>query len=322
MENLIDKQEIEKSINRVLDFLEAIQLPSGEFSFYTSNLSKMTNRYNVPRCPFTTTFVLHSLKYVENTKRAKKMIDKALQFLLSEKEHPGIWRMSKASSPMPALDLDDTCLSLASLKEYEVDEIDYEYLAQYLKKYRNKEGLFYTWIFEDFEANNTIDSVVNANVLFFYSFQNKTFGNILKYLNGIVKKSDLHNEDFGSVYYPSPYALTYTVTRLHRDGGIKNLDIPLSLIREKILKKQKSDNSWGNELDTALACVSLLNTGYKDNQINGALVYILERQKPNGSWPNHPIFIGPYLSDPQFYYGSDELTSSICLETLLKYLYQ
>jgi squalene cyclase len=321
MKKGIEKEAVEKSIEKALDFLETSQLSSGEFAFYTSNSPLMTPVYTVPRCPFTATFVLHALKYVGRTKRTEKIINKGLHFLLTEKEPPGIWRMSKASSPMPALDLDDTCLSLAALREYEVTGTDYEFSAKYLEKYRNKEGLFYTWILENFEENNTIDSVVNTNVLFFYSFQNRTFGNVLKHLNDVVKNSELQKNKFESVYYPSPYALTYAVTRLYKDGGIRNLNIPTSLIGELILKKQKSEGLGENDLEVALAAVSLLNIGYRDNQINNALSHLLEAQRPNGSWPNNFIFVGPFLSDPCYYYGSEELTTTFSLEALAKYLY-
>jgi hypothetical protein len=67
--------------------------------------------------------------------------------------------------------------------------------------------------------------------------------------------------------------------------------------------------------------VSLLNIGYRDNQINNALSHLLEAQRPNGSWPNNFIFVGPFLSDPCYYYGSEELTTTFSLEALAKYLY-
>jgi hypothetical protein len=81
---------------------------------------------------------------------------------------------------------------------------------------------------------------------------------------------------------------------------------------EKIVLQSKGDGSFGDELATACAVCSLINFGYKDfTRLRHAARYLEEQQSANGSWRRVAIFC-----QPGRYYGSEELTTSLCLEAL------
>lgn len=91
-------------------------------------------------------------------------------------------------------------------------------------------------------------------------------------------------------------------------------------IKKYLLETQNSDGGWRNDLDTALATISLINLGYDAEPLNRAIGYILNNQNKNGSWNIHFMYIQPGDSiKPTNYFGSQELTTSFSLEALIKY---
>lgn len=89
--------------------------------------------------------------------------------------------------------------------------MDYESIANCLLRYRNKEGIFYTWLpdlyFTSNQRNirNDIDWVVNANAFFFYSLLDIKNRKLADYLCKITQKGQFGQ---GSIYYYSPTKLT------------------------------------------------------------------------------------------------------------------
>ena len=81
---------------------------------------------------------------------------------------------------------------------------------------------------------------------------------------------------------------------------------------EKVLLRSKDDGSFGDELATACALCSLVYFEYKDvTRLRDAARYLVEHQSANGSWRRVAMYC-----QPGRYYGSEELTTALCLEAL------
>ncbi|MDD5616440.1 MAG: hypothetical protein PHH85_09580 [Candidatus Methanoperedens sp.] len=122
---------------------------------------------------------------------------------------------------------------------------------------------------------NNIEPNVNVDVLYAYSLRNRPQSGVIRYLNGIAENKTFIN---GTLYYPSPYVFTYLVTKAHSEGNVKELEPSIANIMDFIISTQKPDGSWGNDLNTALATVSLLNTGYEGKPLDKAMECILDGQ--------------------------------------------
>ena len=87
-------------------------------------------------------------------------------------------------------------------------------------------------------------------------------------------------------------------------------------IKNYLLNKRNVVSEWGNNLENAMATVSLINCGYKGVEVEKAIDNLLKAQRPDGGWPNSAFFAGV----PELFYGSRELTTAIAVEALWKYL--
>jgi hypothetical protein len=322
-EDTITKHKIiDERIEKGLSYLYEMQRPSGDFFSYISYSPEMTNSTNVSLL-FDTAFILHTLNLIDN-EDTKEMKNKAVAFLLDNKMSHGVWTHKGKYRPGLIPDTDDTSMAFAALVESGVNISDES--LDYMLDYRRPDGVFYTWItseewldpsnpyYEAYMGRSDTDASVNANVLYAYSLRNRTQSGIIRYLNNIAENKSFLN---GTFYYPSPYVFTYLVTRDYSDGDVKELEPSLANIRNYLLATQKHDGSWGNDLDTALATVSLLNIGYDGPHLKKAINHILISQRKNGSWSSYAFYIAPV--SPTNYYGSQELTTSFSLEALIKY---
>jgi hypothetical protein len=228
----------------------------------------------------------------------------------------GLWRFYGKSSRIH-FDLDTTCCVLASLKEYDLD-LDYETIATKLLKYRNTQGIFNTWILDvdpPFKkADNNVDWIVNANVLFFYSLLGWNLPEIEQYLIMVVETKMFKQR---SPYYDSPFCFIYCLTRTYGDGKNLRLSPAIAKIREYIL--EVTSKPQGDPLEIALASVSLLNCGIDSTRSEYAIKYLLGMQRIDGGWPAGIFFTeGPY-TEYRILYGSEALTTAITFEAISKY---
>ena len=317
---IFKKQKIEDSVNRAINFLYKNQLPWGEFKTYAS-WNPWFFGASFDSSPFITTFVLYSLWNIRGEK-VKTITQKAINFLLSEKEKGGIWRFwtSKNKKRLPP-DLDDISVVSFILK---LNNVSFDDNLQLVLNNRNKDGLFLTWIMEGEYKNNifwrivkeNVDCVVNVNVLLYLG---KNDPQVSSYINLAI-----NSNKFRSIYYPNKLALFYMVSR-----AFKNDITCFKESKDKILKstlnRQKKQGVFGNELETALALNTLFNFNYYGKEIDLGINYLLEKQSANGSWKKAVLFLGPpvwFLATPPRYryYGSEELTTALCIEALKNYL--
>ena len=292
------------SVRRGLGFLHNHQLPYGEFRTYASPSIDMRVT-SFDSSVFVTTFVLYSIARIECPCRTT-MTKKAISFLTEEMRGPGLFQYytSKNANSI-GFDLDDTaCASVALQQSHPL--VAGGRNVEYFLESRNEAGLFYTWVGET-ASENDIDSVVNANVVFYLGDREET-RSACRYLIDTIESG---RESDSYYYYLNDMTLYYAVSRAYAHGA-SSLAGAKKTIMEKIVLRSKGDGSFGDELATACAVCSLANLEYDGvARLRDAARYLEEQQSTDGSWRRAAMYF-----QPGRYYGSEELTTAICLEAL------
>jgi len=306
---------IKSSIDKALNFIYKNQLDYGEFKTFACSDILMQNCY-FDSSPFVTTFILYSIKDLKD-KKVESMTKEAANFLLEEQEPGGIWRFwtSKNWQTIPP-DLDDIS-TISFILEY--NNISFDDNLQLILDNKNSDKLFFTWVsdmknkedvccFMNQTFKNDVDCVVNSNVLL-YLGQNDQ--HVCSYINNAIKFNDAC-----SIYYLNKLALYYMVSRAYKNN-ITCFEEVKNIIIQSTLSYQKKDGSFGNDLDTALALNILLNFDYYGKETDSGIHNLLKKQLANGSWRKFYFFIEPAR---QLYFGSEELTTALVIEAMMKYL--
>lgn len=304
--------------NRGLLFLEKEQRPSGEFPTYVWALTDPASRFYAP-ATFTASQLLHSLTFVDGGEIGRRIKDRTIGYLQAEQDPPALWRFyGKSRRELISPDADDTAQAWAALSEQGM-AVDPRAL-EILKAFRNSSGLFSTWL-DPPESRYGADSletdmVVNLNIFFLFSLLGEPLPEVCRQVTAYTKAGTFQE---GTVYYFSPLAYTYFLSRAYADGGGSCLEQVIPEIRSYTLSHQHADGSWGTALETALAILTLLNTGERGSAVRHGIVALLSRQQPDGAWDLAPLYQG---ANGKTLWGSQALTTGLSLEALAKYLSQ
>lgn len=319
---------IDAAIANGVNFLSSVQLGYGEFQSYKSHkpdLSEDCITY-MGSSPYITTFVLYSLGFVKHPQTAT-ITQKAIAFFENDALEPGIWRFFTTNNKLFYLngefvrgrggivpDLDDTCCVAYALQANNINFNNRDIILQN----RNPQGLFYTWLLDEkwrknrgqitVPPKNDICCGVNANVLL-YLGENQETQAVCQYLNEVVLGD---REISSSVYFQDRTTIHYLISRAFF-SGVKSLQPCKNSIVEKIFSLQQDDGSFGNALTTAFAVCTLLNFNCTDIRIKQAIEFLIASQSDKGTWSKAGFFISTAS-----YYGSDEFTTSICLEAIAR----
>jgi hypothetical protein len=234
------------------------------------------------------------------------MTNRAISFLTEEMSGPGLFQYytSKNTNSI-GFDLDDTACASVALEQSNPLVAGGRNVEHFLEN-RNEAGLFYTWV-GDAVPENDVDSVVNANVVLYLGDRDET-RSACRYL---IETIEDDHESASYYYYLDDMTLYYAVSRAYAHGA-SLLGGARAAIIEKVLQRSNDDGSFGDELITACAVCSLANFEYDGvARLRNAARYLEERQSANGSWPRVAMFC-----QPGRYYGSEELTTALCLEAL------
>ncbi|MDD4650669.1 MAG: hypothetical protein PHQ34_00410 [Methanothrix sp.] len=299
------KIKIDAAIERGIDFLVENQLDSGEFPTRVAVIPRMEGGrlYN---SPFVTSFVLYSVKGLRHPK-LDQMIQNALCFLQDEQEEGGIWRFHTKKNLYHKLqklppDLDDISVVSHILKTYGVHFDDNHDL---ISGNLDQEHRYLTWIGPSFA--NDVDCVVNANVLLYLGENDQ---HICTYINNAIR-GDL---PFSKWYFDKLF-FYYIVSRAF-ENGITDLNINKDIIIDQVLRRQRNNGSFGNDLHSAFAMNILHNFNFAGNAIEKGTEYMADKQNTDGSWD-----IFGFCSAINAFYGSKALTTALALEALNKYLH-
>jgi hypothetical protein len=259
------------------------------------------------------TFVVRALGAAADRPAASSVIASLLRSLVEHRRDDGTWSFFGRTRPDVPADFDDTCCALAAMKLH--DGSAEAPVLDLLEQYRDRCGLFYTWL--DDAANRRcfyrVDGLVNANVLFYSALHGIELPAIVRYLTSYIRMNRLGHL---SLYWTSEYPASYMISRLYRDVGVIALRPAMPELTRIVLARQSRDGGWGSDLDTALATVSLLNSGYRGDHLGLAVQRLRRSQRADGSWPA-AAFCQDFVPT---YYGSAVLTTSVCIEALVKYL--
>jgi hypothetical protein len=314
--NHSEHDRLETSVAKALRFLYDRQLPTGEFRILASNKRELSPNYFVDSSPYTTTFVVYALGFVEN-RLATEMIDRAFSFLENEMDDDGMWRYW-TSQTSKVIDPDSDVTACASFILRKLGKRPmYALNADTILANRSPEGLFYTWLSQS-GGPNDIDSIVNANVLLYLGEAPVTL-TVCDYLNDLV----LNDKEEGSYYYYLDNSfLYYAMSRAYFQNA-SSLKLSRDAVLRKLMKTQQSDGSFGNALSTGLAACTLLNfAANRESALDQAVNWLVENQSADGSWPRTAAWAGPPPPGPHsVWWGSEELTTAICLEALARYEY-
>ena len=263
------------------------------------------------------------------------MMEKGLDFLLAEVEGPGLWRFWSSRNPQHQSlqpDLDDTCCVSHVLRQ---NGRAFPSNEAILLGSRNEKGLFYTYVaprpstppelrqkmgrlvspesllrLMAAGALHEIDGVVNANVVLYLGAGEHTRAAV-DYLVDVVQRNQ---ETDCSKYYPDPLAFYYMLSRACF-SGVTSLDKTREVVLERIIATRGSRGAFGTALAAALAACSLINFDHWASPLPATMAYIERSQRENGSWRKSPLYLGPAP-----YYGSEELTTALCVEALGRYV--
>ena len=294
------------SVRSGLRFLQNHQLPYGEFRTYASPSTEMRVT-SFDSSVFVTTFVLHSIARIDSP-CVKVMTNKAISFLAGEMRGPGLFQYytSKNTNSI-GYDLDDTACASVALQQLRPPLVGERNIKHVLEN-RNEADLFYTWI-GGAAVENDVDSVVNANVMFYLGDRNET-RSVCRYLIDTIESS---REGYSYHHYLDHMTLYYAVSRAYSHGA-PSLSGAREAIIEKVLQLGRDNGSFGDVLATACAVCSLANFEYDGvTRLRDAARYLEENQSANGSWRRVAMYF-----QPGRYYGSEELTTALCLEALTR----
>ena len=299
---------------RGVEFLAANQRATGAFTTHEWRTLNPDKKLTVDT-PFTASQVLYSLTFCEDSSTARAVSERAAAYLVGQREGPGIWRYQGRNGWISP-DVDDTAMALAALKRYG-QPIAPEALV-ILRASRNEAGLFNTWVGDPSTwkgiDSREIDPVVNLNGLLVFGFVRENLDEVCSYVLTQVESDKFRR---GSPYYPSPLAFTFALSRAHLDGGVSCLAKAAPKIRTVTLELQEKDGAWGDDFETAVGLLTLLNLGERGDAVERAIGIIVARQMPDGGWALAPAYSG---DRGRWRYGSRAVTTALCIEGLAKYL--
>ncbi|HTH82893.1 MAG TPA: hypothetical protein VL490_08145 [Mucilaginibacter sp.] len=341
---------LNQSIKKGVSFLSAQQLATGEFRCYMANNDDIL-AYDGPPAGwvvedsvvFPTTLIGNSLLFVANDPVLDDILNKVTIFFLAQRKAGSAWNHYVQDHPAYMLcpfDVDDTACASAFLK---ARNVDFPSNRDLIEKNINRKKLFYTWfalrswpsfskaywrlalreLKRPFKSivfwytmpcdRTDVDAVVNANALF-YLGKTKNSGHVIKHLLKIIEN---RQEAVCDKWYRNVLTVYYFFSRTYH-SGVSELNSGGGAIIERVLKLLKPDGSIGESvLDTALAVCTLLNFDYNGPELMPAIQFLLANQTGAGNWPKR----GFYYNSPkkEATWGSEELTTGICLEALARY---
>ncbi len=302
----------QEAIERGVAFLKKNQLPHGEFRTLASPRQDLDGaKYD--QSAFPTTLITYSINFL-NSPTAKRVLRKALKFLLREMHVPGFWSYWGVSSPRQLpIDSDTTSNAQVVLR---LNGVAVPENRQRLLANRDEQGRFYTWLLDDslksvggnfVPADNylNVNPVINANVLAFLGHSEQTDEATRWVLSWFAPE----NTDLQFLWYTDRLCLYYAVSRAFYCGVTPFLDARDHIV-ESILLRMSSGESW-SALQQAQAACTLLNFCVEPEQLRGLIRSLISRQEACGAWPASAMYDGAGC-----FYGSEEMTTAFCLEAL------
>lgn len=333
----------EHALKQAIGFLDAAQLPSGEFAVVTSLQPDMAGQGTPDPSIFPTALMVHSLSIAAGTEALR---ERAIGFLLGQRDPNGLWRHWTRDHPqfreLPA-DADDTCCVSGVLARAGRGEATDPAL---LLANRDSAGRFLTWFVPRWRwrgmrharvtwphllhpliltlffrktsaAPGDVDAGVNANVLHYLgAFPGHE--PVVRWLLDIVRE---RREGDADKWYENRFVLWYLFARAL---------CPLSAEAAPLLLARLDEAAPTIPLERALALATRLTCGDAANP--AAVEALLADQRDDGAWRRGAVYFGgrerrrdgtlapAHPDTPRW--GSEELTTCFAVEALARWLAQ
>jgi hypothetical protein len=330
-----------EALDKALAFLDRAQLPSGEFRVVTSLRRDMAGDCEPDPSIFPTALVAHALSFAPE---AAAMKQRALAFLLTQRDRHGLWRHWTTDHPffrqLPP-DMDDTsCVSAALAAAGSTEVAD----PMLLLANRNRDGMFLTWIMprarwtglahlrvtlpqlrhlatlwfffkKTSAAPGDVDAGVNANCLHY-------LGDFPGHERVVARLVDILRRDGeadADKWYENPFVLWYFFARALGSRSAEGRDLLLA-------KLDAAAPANALELALSVAARRYCEATPRESLISA----LIAAQSPDGSWPRAPVYFGgrerrrdgslaPAHPDTP-HWGSEELTTGFSIEALARSL--
>ncbi len=331
---------IESAIACALDFLQKHQEPSGEFGFYRI-WADTQPRKHPDRLPFADALISTCLTFCD-APVAKEMIDRACVSMRRQMEPFGVYRYWPPPNPdcvMVVPDVDDTAVICSALRRHGVKLPNNRGI---ILANRNAEGLFYTWIIArrvrtlnlgywwtvsekwrnpygptqmwQSEANpSDIDAVINSSVLS-YLGNGPEMKPVINFLIEIFKEG---REEKRDKWYQNKFTYYHALALNYWEGVAEFGAIREEMIARIVAASAPDGKIGTSAIDTAQAACALMNLGSDVPQLASAIEYLVRTQGGLGQWPFAPYYYAGYSQ--KMAWGSEELTTAFCLQTLCRY---
>jgi hypothetical protein len=293
--------------------LVRLQQPNGSFLSHSS----VSPDPFIATAEYTTTFftscvLLALAPLCQRNKKIDALCERAVDFLIAEKGSHWTWnywsRVSREAlhTPYPD-DLDDTALALAAIATLRPKALTGAGLASVTKVLMALEvtpgGPYTTWLMPTTAPAvwRDVDVAVNANIAFFLATQDVYLDGLYGFLTASLKKKQLESR-----YYPSAYPLYYFLSRVLKGDE-------LTCISDEILKERNASGYWDNPLNTALASLALVASGYPPEKLEAAQEY-LTKSFSAGAWVTYGFCLDPAKEGVRRHAGSEALTVALCLQ--------
>jgi hypothetical protein len=333
--HIVNPEILTSGIDRGLAFLERAQASHGEFYASMAATAKAGDEGILDHTLFTTSHVLYCLSFLR-TPSTRAMTDRALDYLAAEVQPQGVWRFwnSRHTRFIPP-DMDDTCCASYALRLYRRAPDN----TGLLLAHRDRHGRFLTWLIPPFRASirypgfwirswrernerrvffgdteadaDDVDCVVNANALLYLQERNET-REAVKYLCDVIRGG---REEECDKWYRSKRSVHYMVSRAYHAGVVSLGEVGQVIVDD--CRQCLAGDAPLTALDVALTASSLMNFGHSEEPVTKAVNILLQSQAPTGEWARSAFYYGG--PKKVYNWGSRELTTAVCLETLARF---
>lgn len=326
------------AIARAAAFLEREQLASGEIPVFATTDTSLATGCALDPSVFPTAVAAQSLA---SCPEAAPIRERALRFLLDEKDGHGLWRhwvrTHEHYKSLPP-DMDDTSCASAALAAAGVEIPNRDILLAN----RRSDGLFLTWILprprlslrhlratlrqlahlptlymffrSTSAAPGDVDAAVNANALLHLGAFDRRQA-VVDHLLAVLRDG---TETVCDKWYENPFVIWYFLSRSLRAAGADAGGLVLGRLETA---------TPANALEAALACSVQLDWGRDPGE--AAIASLLAAQQPDGGWQRSALYHGgrerrrdgslaPRHPDTP-HWGSEALTACFCIEALSRW---
>lgn len=339
---MVNSDAVDAAINKGLDYLAQHQYPSGEFCSYIAPDDAMQQWCATDSTVFFTSVIGTCLLPLSKSSAAGPILLKITDYLQYQMAPGGVWNFFAMYHPMRwVLPYDADSLSFASsFMQARGVQFPEQSNKQLLLANRARGGLFYTWfaLHRKIHTNKTlwrlslralckpfrtllflarngedVNLGVNASILAY-------LGNIPEtdtIVNALIKMIDEGKEDNCDKWYLNPFTIYYLISRAYNRGVMKLQPVSAPII-ERILATMSAEGQLGKSVfDTAIGVTALINFGMDPQDLHKPINFLINKQEPHGEWPRWLFF---YINPQRHHgWGSEELTTALCVEALAKY---